>query len=87
MSLADNGGLHGPGGSSLHPASGVPSPGVLTGSNGMMPMNFNMGGGQISLAVLMDNLVQRAYHELVVLGELLPRKTDMERKVEIFNYT
>ena len=86
MSLVDNGGLHGPGGSSLQPASGVPSPGVLTGSNGMMPMNFNMGGGQISLAVLMDNLGQRAYHELVVLGELLPRKTDMERKVEIFNY-
>ena len=87
MSLVDNGGLHGPGGGALQPASGVPSPGVLTNSNGMMPMNFNMGGGQISLAALMENLVQRAYHELVVLGELLPRKTDMERKVEIFNFT
>ena len=28
----------------------------------------------------------RTYHDLTVLAELLPRKTDMERKVEIFNY-
>jgi mediator of RNA polymerase II transcription subunit 14 len=42
--------------------------------------------GQISLSVLIDMIVQRTYHELTILAELLPRKTDMERKVEIFNF-
>ncbi|CAG7734428.1 unnamed protein product [Allacma fusca] len=40
----------------------------------------------ISLALLIDFIVQRTYHELTVLAELLPRKTDMERKQEIFNF-
>ena len=31
-------------------------------------------------------IVQRTYHELSILAELLPRKTDMERKIEIFNF-
>ena len=44
------------------------------------------GSNSISLGVLMDFIVQRSYHELMVLSELLPRKTDMERKVEIFNW-
>ena len=39
---------------------------------------------QVSLSVLIEYLVQRVYHELNVLAELLPRKTDMERKVMIF---
>ena len=42
--------------------------------------------GQISLSVLIEMIVQRTYHELTILAELLPRKTDMERKVEIFNF-
>merc|ERR1719376_320572 len=40
----------------------------------------------MSLSVLIEMLVQKVYHDLAVLGELLPRKTDMERKVEIFNF-
>ena len=72
----------------LQQTPGVHSPGMLSASNGMMSMSMNGGGGgQISLSVLIDFLVQRTYHDLVVLGELLPRKTDMERKVEIFNYS
>ncbi|KAK4883568.1 hypothetical protein RN001_006887 [Aquatica leii] len=43
-------------------------------------------GGQIPLSMLIDFIVQRTYHELTVLAELLPRKTDMERKVEIYNF-
>ncbi|XP_065213759.1 mediator of RNA polymerase II transcription subunit 14-like isoform X2 [Planococcus citri] len=42
--------------------------------------------GTISLSLLIDFIIQRTYHELTVLAELLPRKTDTERKVEIFNY-
>ena len=89
MPMMDAGGVTTQGVGSLQPTSGVPSPGMLPVSNGMMPMNMNApsGGGQISLSVLIDFMVQRAYHDLVVLGELLPRKTDMERKVEIFNYS
>ena len=85
LTLVDNGGSSG----NVHSISGVPSPGMMSAPNGMMQMNMNGsgGGGQISLSVLIDFMVQRAYHDLVVLGELLPRKTDMERKVEIFNFS
>lgn len=38
-------------------------------------------GGSISLSMLIDFIVQRTYHDLTVLAELLPRKTDMERKI------
>ncbi|XP_073993036.1 mediator complex subunit 14 isoform X1 [Rhodnius prolixus] len=56
------------------------------------PINNNVGqegsrGGSISLAILIDFIVQRTYHELTVLAELLPRKTDMERKIEIYNFS
>ena len=43
-------------------------------------------GGTIQLSVLIDFVVQRTYHELQVLSELLPRKTDMERKMEIVQF-
>ncbi|CAD7082039.1 unnamed protein product [Hermetia illucens] len=41
----------------------------------------------ISLAMLIDFIIQRTYHDLTVLAELLPRKTDMERKIEIYNFS
>lgn len=44
-------------------------------------------GGSISLALLIDFIVQRTYDELTVLSELLPRKTDMERKIEIYKFS
>ncbi|XP_026466667.1 mediator of RNA polymerase II transcription subunit 14 isoform X2 [Ctenocephalides felis] len=44
-------------------------------------------GGSISLAMLIDFIIQRTYHELTVLAELLPQKTDMERKIEIYNFS
>ncbi|XP_059480317.1 mediator of RNA polymerase II transcription subunit 14 isoform X2 [Neocloeon triangulifer] len=45
------------------------------------------GGSSVSLSLLIDFMVQRTYHELSVLAELLPRKTDVERKVEIYNFS
>ncbi|KAL1123440.1 hypothetical protein AAG570_002520 [Ranatra chinensis] len=56
------------------------------------PINNSVGqegsrGGSISLAMLIDFIVQRTYHELTVLAELLPRKTDMDRKIEIYNFS
>ena len=45
------------------------------------------GGGQVSLSVLIEMMVQKIYHELTILAELLPRKTDMDRKIEIFNFS
>uniref|UniRef100_A0A1A9V3Z5 Mediator of RNA polymerase II transcription subunit 14 n=1 Tax=Glossina austeni TaxID=7395 RepID=A0A1A9V3Z5_GLOAU len=41
----------------------------------------------ISLSVLIDFTIQRTYHDLTVLAELLPRKSDMERKIEIYNFS
>ena len=38
-----------------------------------------VGGGQVSLSVLIEMMVQKIYHELTILAELLPRKTDIER--------
>ena len=46
-----------------------------------------VGGGQVSLSILIEMMVQKIYHELTILAELLPRKTDMDRKVEIFNFS
>lgn len=51
-----------------------------------MPQEGNRGGS-ISLGLLIDFIIQRTYHELSVLAELLPRKTDMERKIEIYNFS
>ncbi|XP_067950998.1 mediator of RNA polymerase II transcription subunit 14-like [Watersipora subatra] len=42
--------------------------------------------GNIALSTVIDFSLQKAYHELMVLSELLPRKTDMERKMEIVQY-
>jgi len=50
-------------------------------SGGTQPMS-----GTISLSNLIDLIIQRTYHELTVLSELLPRKTDMERKIEILQF-
>ena len=47
-------------------------------NQGALPSNQ---GGSISLSMLIDFIVQRTYHDLTVLAELLPRKTDMERKI------
>ncbi|KAL5011139.1 hypothetical protein ScPMuIL_013444 [Solemya velum] len=51
-----------------------------------IPAGPQGGGGTIPLSTLIDYIVQRTYHELMVLSELLPRKTDMERKIEIVQF-
>uniref|UniRef100_A0A4W4HCC3 Mediator of RNA polymerase II transcription subunit 14 n=1 Tax=Electrophorus electricus TaxID=8005 RepID=A0A4W4HCC3_ELEEL len=40
----------------------------------------------VRLSVLIEFLLQRTYHEITLLAELLPRKTDMERKIEIVQF-
>ncbi|CAH1798713.1 unnamed protein product [Owenia fusiformis] len=50
------------------------------------PQPVSGGQGTIPLGTLIDYIVQRTYHELTVLSELLPRKTDMERKIEIVQF-
>lgn len=42
--------------------------------------------GNIALATVIEFSIQRTYHELMILSELLPRKTDMERKIEIVQF-
>ncbi|GFO03550.1 mediator of RNA polymerase ii transcription subunit 14 [Plakobranchus ocellatus] len=53
---------------------------------GVPPPPAPSSGGTIPLTLLIEYGLQRTYHELVVLSELLPRKTDMERKIEIFQF-
>ncbi|EEB11666.1 CRSP complex subunit, putative [Pediculus humanus corporis] len=64
----------------------IPLEGVQMPVGNGVPQEGNRGGS-ISLGFLIDLIVQRTYHELSVLAELLPRKTDMERKIEIYNYS
>ncbi|CAG5108193.1 Similar to MED14: Mediator of RNA polymerase II transcription subunit 14 (Aedes aegypti) [Cotesia congregata] len=64
----------------------VPLEGHQTPMANNLPQEGNRGGS-ISLGILIDFIIQRTYHELTVLAELLPRKTDMERKIEIYNYS
>ncbi|XP_066901143.1 mediator of RNA polymerase II transcription subunit 14 [Halyomorpha halys] len=65
----------------------VPLEGHQTPISNNVAQEGSARGGNISLGVLIEFIVQRTYHELTVLAELLPRKTDMERKVEIFNFS
>ncbi|XP_017775770.1 PREDICTED: mediator of RNA polymerase II transcription subunit 14 [Nicrophorus vespilloides] len=58
---------------------------VQAGGQSAGPQEGNRGT-MMSLSVLIDFIVQRTYHELTVLAELLPRKMDMERKIEIYNF-
>ena len=90
--MAGAGGM--PGGPGHHPNVGsgnVPSqPQTPQQQQQQQPLAVvpvqQQGPPQVSLAVLIEFIVQRTYHDLTVLSELLPRKTDMERKIEIFNY-
>lgn len=41
---------------------------------------------RVPLTQIIELGVQKTYHDLTVLAELLPRKTDFERKVEIVNF-
>ncbi|KAL1505868.1 hypothetical protein ABEB36_005326 [Hypothenemus hampei] len=70
------------------PLEGLQTPVANSVGQGAMggPQEGNRGG-MMSLAMLIDFIVQRTYHELTVLAELLPRKTDMERKIEIYNFS
>ncbi|XP_015775975.1 PREDICTED: mediator of RNA polymerase II transcription subunit 14-like [Acropora digitifera] len=45
-----------------------------------------VGSTKINLSMLIDFLLQKTYHELTVLSELLPRKSDIERKIEIVQF-
>ncbi|KAJ8407315.1 hypothetical protein AAFF_G00278890 [Aldrovandia affinis] len=40
----------------------------------------------VRLSLLIEFLLQRTYHEITLLSELLPRKTDMDRKIEIVQF-
>lgn len=72
----------------------TPGPGALPGMQGgagmqQMVAMQPLGGGtgaSISLGLLLEHLVQKTYHELTVLAELLPRKMDMEKKIEIVKF-
>ncbi|XP_071949525.1 mediator of RNA polymerase II transcription subunit 14-like [Antedon mediterranea] len=58
---------------------------MAMGAIGGFPQH-HAAGQNVSLAFLLDSLIQRTYHDLVVLSELLPRKMDMEKKIEIVKF-
>ncbi|EDV28899.1 uncharacterized protein TRIADDRAFT_52232 [Trichoplax adhaerens] len=50
-------------------------------------VNGSHGKQKIKLSTLMDFIIQKAYHDLNVLTEILPRKGDVERKIAIYRYS
>ncbi|XP_015794906.1 mediator of RNA polymerase II transcription subunit 14 [Tetranychus urticae] len=48
--------------------------------------NRPMSMPTMSLSRLVDFTVQRTYHELLILTDLLPQKSDIERKIEIISF-
>ncbi|KAK2711127.1 mediator of RNA polymerase II transcription subunit 14-like [Artemia franciscana] len=67
------------------PDDGVPGPSnSFNGNTQVLP--YSGLQGTISLATLIDFIVQKTYHELTVLAELLPRKMDLEKKKEIAEF-
>lgn len=52
----------------------------------MVAVNGFQSSPTVPLSRLIEFAVQRTYHELTVLADLLPRKTDMERKIEIVQF-
>ena len=54
---------------------------MSTAANQIVPTHQQQDA--IKLSVIIERAVQTAYHELIVLAELLPRKPDVERKVHI----
>ncbi|CAG0916624.1 unnamed protein product [Notodromas monacha] len=65
----------------------VPAPleGLHTGPMANMPSQ-PPGQGSVSLPLLIEFIVQKTYHDLTVLVELLPQKSDMERKIAIVEF-
>ncbi|KAG7153507.1 Mediator of RNA polymerase II transcription subunit 14-like [Homarus americanus] len=67
-----------------------PTPSPLESGSGSGPMDTvgSMGGqmGTISLGVLIQYINQRTYSDLLNLAEILPRKSDMEKKMDIVQY-
>ncbi|KAJ8030696.1 Mediator of RNA polymerase II transcription subunit 14 [Holothuria leucospilota] len=62
------------------------TPMASVGQGVQLGMQPQQGPGSIPLSQLLDFLIQKTYHELTVLSELLPRKMDMERKEEIVKF-
>ncbi|XP_071549261.1 mediator of RNA polymerase II transcription subunit 14 [Panulirus ornatus] len=67
-----------------------PTPTPLESGSGAGPIDTvgSVGGqmGTISLGVLIQYINQRTYSDLLNLAEILPRKSDMEKKVDIVQY-
>ena len=53
----------------------------------MPPVEMSGRNNTIPLRTLIEMIIQKTYHELTVLAELLPTKSDMERKIEIYNFS
>uniref|UniRef100_A0A8C9L334 Mediator of RNA polymerase II transcription subunit 14 n=1 Tax=Pavo cristatus TaxID=9049 RepID=A0A8C9L334_PAVCR len=67
----------------LVPAGGGPASAPAPPAPGAVTAAASPG---YRLSTLIDFLLHRTYAELTVLADLLPRKTDMERKIEIVQF-
>nr|XP_021505651.1 mediator of RNA polymerase II transcription subunit 14-like [Meriones unguiculatus] len=73
------GGGSGGGGGSSAPAPAPPPPGAPVAAAAAASPGYR-------LSALVEFLLHRAYSELMVLTDLLPRKSDVERKIELVQF-
>lgn len=52
----------------------------------LAPANSQMPNQLVSIGELLDLAINKTYHELINLAELLPRKIDMDRKIDIIQF-
>nr|XP_023691886.1 mediator of RNA polymerase II transcription subunit 14-like [Paramormyrops kingsleyae] len=64
----------------------IGSDGQLVPAGGPSSISQPLGAHGVRLSLLIEFLLQRTYHDITLLAELLPRKTDMERKIEIVQF-
>lgn len=66
----------------------VPNPAMtpVQGQWNAIPSGQQLPVGTIPLHTVIDYIVQKTYHDIVVLADLLPGKSDLDRKIDIAHF-
>ncbi|CAK8696395.1 mediator of RNA polymerase II transcription subunit 14-like [Clavelina lepadiformis] len=60
---------------------------TLPNSSMMKPLSGLPLTGSVSLSTLTDYVVHKTYHDITVMADLLPSKTDVERKIAVSQFS
>ena len=77
-----------PGG--MMPSGGIVQPGGFAGQESLQPKTLNPSGpppNTIAMSTLIDFIVYKTFHDITVMSDILPSKTDLERKTSILEFS